>query len=765
MQKLRPYAIPGLFVFHLVVMLSTVSGGNEAAEVVGTFTIVSQFFLTALFAGLGSGPWALRVPGWGSLATLSWLSFVFFAVKWSGAPRSDAAWRSPLVFLITWIVLVTLLLLLRVMPFLKWRIVSQTTLATFPPKKDSVTRGTLVVVATWGGVLMLLKDSWPWPKVATGFRQSPGALFSASGIATIVGAGALVVAMLAVGLTLTRLADWMFYRRRWTLPLSVILVIGAAVGLLLSFGGPFRSGSERLLAALWLLLGLATQPLATLLVMGMAGYRLAPRKPLELHAREPATKTPQTTTTERAENWVSRLQRVHFAAAIGLVLFFAGDIFTGVIDPHYLSVSTMAIRRNNAGETVTLRLESWATNKSLRAISNLDKLETLSLSRTNVTDAGLVHLKGLTELTYLGLNRTQITDAGLVHLKELTSLETLSLYNTQVTDAGLVHLKGLNLKELDIPEQAQTDTGLKHYLAAIEPPTRLYLKNWGITDAGIASLHGMNLRGLDIPYQAQTDTGLKHYLAAIELPNTLDLQRWQVTGAGLVHLKGMNLKELNIPFAAKTDLGLKHYLAAVDPSSELIRDWSITGAGLVHLKGLTHLQGLSIHGTKVTDAGLVHLKGLTKLTRLSLNSTKITGTGLVHLKGMTNLQKLSLAYNNQIADSELVHLRGLTNLQILGINGAKVTDAGLGHLKQMTNLRELRLYNTKVTGAGLVHLKGLPKLETLYFGSNRNQITDAALVHLKELANLKTLDLRDTKVTDAGVAELKQALPNCKIKK
>ena len=63
------------------------------------------------------------------------------------------------------------------------------------------------------------------------------------------------------------------------------------------------------------------------------------------------------------------------------------------------------------------------------------------LSNPQVTDAGLVHLKGLTSLETLELNNTQITDAGLVHLKELTSLYYLKLDNTQVTDAGVEKLK------------------------------------------------------------------------------------------------------------------------------------------------------------------------------------------------------------------------------------------------------------------------------------------------------------------------------------
>ena len=72
MQKLRSYVLPGLVVFHLVVLfvtLSTVSRENETSQQVAVVIIVSQFFLTALFAGMGSGAWALRIPSWGAVAT------------------------------------------------------------------------------------------------------------------------------------------------------------------------------------------------------------------------------------------------------------------------------------------------------------------------------------------------------------------------------------------------------------------------------------------------------------------------------------------------------------------------------------------------------------------------------------------------------------------------------------------------------------------------------------------------------------------------
>jgi hypothetical protein len=47
----------------------------------------------------------------------------------------------------------------------------------------------------------------------------------------------------------------------------------------------------------------------------------------------------------------------------------------------------------------------------------------------------------LTSLQELRLENTQVTDAGLAHLKGLTSLVALSLSNTQVTDAGVADIQ------------------------------------------------------------------------------------------------------------------------------------------------------------------------------------------------------------------------------------------------------------------------------------------------------------------------------------
>ena len=320
--------------------------------------------------------------------------------------------------------LVTLLLILRVVPFLKWRIALQAAspeLEASQPRQDSLTRGILIVVATWAGILMLLKDSWLWSTLVTQVTQSSDDLLPVVGIAALVGAGSLVLAVMAVGLTLSRFADWMFYRRSWTLR----LLAGLAGGLCI-LGSVGAGLSKGLLVSLLMGVCIALV-IATLLVMGMAGYRLAPRKQREPQASQPSSPTATTRTKKPAENWFLSLQRPHVAALICVLVFFVGLVPTGAINQHRLTINSGRIVRNKAGEILRLELHAWATDVSLES------------------------LQGRTELRHIHLANTQITDGGLVHLKEMTSLQTLSLSYTDITELGLTHSKGLkNLKTLHL---------------------------------------------------------------------------------------------------------------------------------------------------------------------------------------------------------------------------------------------------------------------------------------------------------------------------
>ena len=112
----------------------------------------------------------------------------------------------------------------------------------------------------------------------------------------------------------------------------------------------------------------------------------------------------------------------------------------------------------------------------------------VQLNDTQVTDAGLKHLKGLTQLQALLLNHTQVTDAGLEHLKRLTQLQGLSLNSTHVTDAGLENLKGLTqLQYLWLNNTHVTDAGLEH-LTGLTQLQLLNLFSTQVTDQGAKTL-------------------------------------------------------------------------------------------------------------------------------------------------------------------------------------------------------------------------------------------------------------------------------------
>jgi hypothetical protein len=129
------------------------------------------------------------------------------------------------------------------------------------------------------------------------------------------------------------------------------------------------------------------------------------------------------------------------------------------------------------------------TDNELAHVRRLARLRVLSLTDSNVTDAGLVKLNELTILSRLDLWNTQVTDAGLVHLKRLTNLSTLVLDGTQVSDAGLVQLKGLiNLSVLRLRGTQVTDGGLTH-LKGLTKLTHLHLENTRVTDAGARELN------------------------------------------------------------------------------------------------------------------------------------------------------------------------------------------------------------------------------------------------------------------------------------
>ena len=107
-----------------------------------------------------------------------------------------------------------------------------------------------------------------------------------------------------------------------------------------------------------------------------------------------------------------------------------------------------------------------------------------------VTDRDLSRFKGCQGLWLLDLGSTQVTDAGLAHVKDYSSpgFNQLYLSNTSITDMGLAHLKDCtNLRQLQLADTALTDAGLPH-LKRLNRMNALFLHRTKVTEAGVRQL-------------------------------------------------------------------------------------------------------------------------------------------------------------------------------------------------------------------------------------------------------------------------------------
>ena len=186
-------------------------------------------------------------------------------------------------------------------------------------------------------------------------------------------------------------------------------------------------------------------------------------------------------------------------------------------------------------------------------------LQEFNLDFTATTDDGLKSFEGKTDLGVLRLTKTKITDAGLVHLRDCKNLQHLDLdHNKGITDAGLEQLQGLTeMKYLGLSGTTVQGTGLK-FLRGMKKLTKLNLDFTPISDDGLANVQEfVTLTDLRLARTKITDAGLEKLKALTKL-EYLDLGHCQITDVGLAHLEELpNLKTVVLAGTKVSDAGLK----------------------------------------------------------------------------------------------------------------------------------------------------------------------------------------------------------------
>src|SRR5262245_9991754 len=86
------------------------------------------------------------------------------------------------------------------------------------------------------------------------------------------------------------------------------------------------------------------------------------------------------------------------------------------------------------------KLEAPQWFRELVGAEGFDRIKSVNLSRSPVTDADLVHLRELPNLQTLFLSDTEIGELGLQNVGRLPELETLAINGTRITDDCLIHL-------------------------------------------------------------------------------------------------------------------------------------------------------------------------------------------------------------------------------------------------------------------------------------------------------------------------------------
>jgi serine/threonine protein kinase/Leucine-rich repeat (LRR) protein len=445
---------------------------------------------------------------------------------------------------------------------------------------------------------------------------------------------------------------------------------------------------------------------------------------------------------------------------------------------------------------------------ALTPLRELAGLESLILSGTSVTDAGVLHLAGCKALRSLTLSDTKITAAGIAALARLPALRQLFLARTAIDRDALklvTSLPGLTHLSLQGVALADGDIGL---LTRLENLQSLDLSNTPLTDAAVDSLarlakvQSLNLRGTGL-----TDAAVEQLTAAVgpgrvlgDPPNPQRLAaRWIMENKGTVELATGRLAGLRdlppktcqivaIDLADLTSLQpddvIKHVSVCTSLRKLNLRDIRLGNDDLSMLAQLPELIELNLAKVPIDDRGLAHLAALTKLRSLNLATTQVKGTGLavlsqlnelahldleyapvlgdqlVHLAAFPELRSLNLSVASaaiaRIDDAALAHLTMLPALRILGLRSARITDEGLTQVAKLKELESLDLEGTPVSDAGFEKLGELSRLRSVSL--NRTSVTDNVTTTLARMKSLRSIALKQTRVSPAALDSLQAAL-------
>ncbi len=384
-------------------------------------------------------------------------------------------------------------------------------------------------------------------------------------------------------------------------------------------------------------------------------------------------------------------------------------------------------------------------------VLSLPKLRQITTG-ASFTDEHLARLGKAKSLTALDLSQCQgITDEGLVHLANVPHLEYLNFFHTNITDAGVRHLRPLrSLKHLHLR--------VNRYHPDSRDPT--------ITVKSAKILAGMpSLETLEFSSTAGGDEFLMH-ISRLQTLTRLAVGGTRSHGLfsdqGAEYIAQLNkLERLSLVGTTITDQGMESLSQLTNLSYLYFGSDEFTDEGLAKLTSLKELRYLSLACSrkrkKITFSGVSRLGGLTSLEELWYPGWQARpNEQALDFSGLPNLQKFSMG---GIRDKDLVSLADCRNLKWLQIGfDSHLSDEGLAHLAGLTSMERLLISGDGITDAGMASLADMDKLKSLTVVGN---LTDAGLRHIGKLNSLVSLRIQtENRFSQNEIEYLQSCLPN-----
>ena len=336
----------------------------------------------------------------------------------------------------------------------------------------------------------------------------------------------------------------------------------------------------------------------------------------------------------------------------------AGDLLTEIViqDGSNLTADDLALF-GKLSDLEKLQIYNCRTldGEMATKIGGLKNLTTLALTNSVINDATVeMIVKSFPNLIELDLSsNTNMTNAVVKILSELGKLQRLTLVQNQVNDIGARRLAKLQeLRVLDLRGNMEAGDMALEVVADLPKLTGFKHRSTAVNDSGMEYLSkNQTLDSLLIQDFQITDASGPH-LAKLGKLTQLEVFRCQGFGTeGVLALKGMNLNRLTLRDLPNID---DRAMEVFDDLPKLKRLYlheitSVGDSGLQHLANLKSLELLDVWTVpQMTDATVDVIAALPNLKELSIRATGVTDEAIDKLLKMQSLQTLTFKENGSV---------------------------------------------------------------------------------------------------------------------